>query len=169
MTTPKNCYSIVIIGFFLLTGCYFDAPALRVDLQPDFYPERDDVNTSTYIDADSNEEKVVYDLSGYWKVWLGYAEAVAIIQIDDSFEGHTVVGGGCCSHDYTASRLLIRGRVDGNLIHCEKRTAGNDWEKSVTVFSEDAEEFYCLGFPVRRFERLGPLEEYYPLKSILKK
>ncbi len=160
-----------IIGYFfvmfvmalILSGCYYDAPAQRIDLKPDFYPQDGDVNTSTYSHGVSGEEPIVYDLNGYWKVWLGYAEAVAIVQVDDQFKGYTVVGGGCCSHEYEAKRLIIRGHVDGNLIHCEKRTAGNDWVTSVTAFSDDANEFYCLGFPVRRFERLGPTEAYHPL------
>jgi hypothetical protein len=152
---------ILFLMSFMLSGCYYDAPAQRTDLQPDFYPQEGDVNTSTYPDAVSGQDKVVYDLNGYWKVWLGYADAVAIVQVDDRFAGRTVAGGGCCSHAYAADRLLIRGRVDGNLIHCEKRTAGNEWESSVTAFSEDASEFYCLGFPVRRFERLGPTEPYH--------
>lgn len=75
---------------------------------------------------------MVYDLNGYWKVWLGYAEAVAIIQ-------------------------------DGNLIHCDKRTADNVWEKSVTAVTGHTEAFYCLGWPNRLFERLGPTEKYWPL------
>ena len=155
---------LMVVMSFLLSGCYLDAPIQRLDLKPDFHPPNNHANASTYLDPATGEEKVVYDLNGYWKVWLGYAEAVAIIQVDDHFEGRTVVGGGCCSHEYEAQRLVIRGRVDGNLIHCEKRTAGNEWATSVTAFStEDGNEFYCLGFPVRRFERLGPTEAYYPL------
>lgn len=156
--------SLTFIFLGLLTsGCYFNAPAPRTDLQPDFYPQSGEANTCSYIDPQSGEEKVVYDLNGYWKVWLGYADGVAIVQIDDHFEGRTLKGGGCCSHEYQAQRLLIRGWVDGNLIHCEKRTAGDDWEMSVTPFSKNAEEFYCLGHPVRRFERLGATEAYSPL------
>lgn len=156
---------LIIPTLVLLTGCYMDVPKERSSLQPDFYPEKGAANSSTYIDSESGEEKVVYDLNGYWKVWLGYADAVAIIQIDDHFEGRTVLGGGCCSHEYESKRLLIRGRVDGNLIYCEKRTAANDWESSVTAFTKNGDEFYCLGFPVRRFQRLGPTEAYHPLSS----
>ncbi len=159
----KITYPVLLLLTVMVSGCYSNAPVQRVDLQPDFYPQPGAMNTSSYPDPVTGEEKVVYDLNGYWKVWLGYADAVAIVQVDDHFEGRTVVGGGCCSHEYEAERLLIRGRVDGNLIHCEKRTAGNDWETSVTPFSADGNEFYCLGFPVRRFERLEPTESYYPL------
>lgn len=163
MTLPKTITLLVLLVALALVGCAAPHPPQRVDLQPDFYPEEGATNTSTYVDSETAETKVVYDLNGYWKVWLGYADAVAIIQIDDRFEGRTVLGGGCCSHEYEARRLIIRGRVDGNLIHCEKRTAGNDWQASVTELSENGEDFYCLGFPSRHFERLGPTEAYYPL------
>ena len=163
MVVVKSCKVGLVILLLSLTGCYYDAPIARTDMQPDFYPKSSDINTSSYIDSETGEEKVVYDLNGHWKVWLGYADAVAIVQIDNHFEGRTMVGGGCCSHVYEAQRLIIRGFVDGNLVHCEKRTAGNDWDVSVSEFSKDAEEFFCLGFPVRRFERLGPTEAYYPL------
>lgn len=160
-------YSCAILVFlFLLSGCAaMNAPPNRTNLVPDHYPQKTDPNTTVYVDPDTGEEKVVYDLNGHWKVWLGYAEAVSIIQDGNNFVGQTVVGGGCCSHQYDPKRVIIRGHMDGNLIHCEKRTAGNDWEKSVTAVTGHAEAFYCLGWPNRLFERLGPTETYWPLQQ----
>ncbi|MEN8256401.1 MAG: hypothetical protein ABFS09_00910 [Thermodesulfobacteriota bacterium] len=158
-------YPTVLMTLFLLTGCVsLNSPPNRTDLTPDYYPTQSDPNTTVYMDPNTGEEKVVYDLNGHWEVWLGYAEAVSIIQDGNSFVGQTVVGGGCCSHQYDAKRALIRGHIDGNLIHCEKRNAGNDWEKSVTAMEGHAEAFYCLGWPDRLFERLGPTEKYWPLE-----
>lgn len=149
----------------LLSGCAtLNDPPNRTNLVPDHYPMETDPNTTVYIDPDTGKDKVVYDLNGHWKVWLGYAEAVSIIQDGNSFVGQTVVGGGCCSHEYDPKRVIIRGHMDGNLIHCEKRTSGNDWEKSVTEVTGHAEAFYCLGWPTRLFERLGPTETYWPLQ-----
>ncbi|MBU1641684.1 MAG: hypothetical protein KKG53_14515 [Proteobacteria bacterium] len=156
----------VLVGLLFLSGCTaLTAPANRTHLLPDYYPTATDPNTTLYVDPATGEEKVVYDLNGHWKVWLGYAEAVAILQDGNSFVGQTVVGGGCCSHQYDAKRVIIRGHLDGNLIHCEKRTAGNDWEKSVTAVTGHAEAFYCLGWPDRLFERLSPTETYWPLQQ----
>lgn len=161
-----SCGGALLVVLLFLSGCAsLNAPPNRTNLVPDYYPTATDPNTTIYQDADSGEERVVYDLSGHWKVWLGYAEAVAIIQDGKSFVGQTVVGGGCCSHAYDPKRVIIRGHVDGNLIHCEKRTAGNDWEKSVTAFEGHADSFYCLGWPDRFFERLGPTETYWPLQQ----
>lgn len=163
----KSFFTTALAAVLLLlavSGCSVrNAPENRRNLTPDFYPLATDPNTTVYIDPQSGEEKVVYDLNGHWKVWLGYAEAVSIIQDGNTFVGQTVVGGSCCSHQYDPQRVIIRGHLDGNLIHCEKRNAGNDWEKSVTPVRGHAEAFYCLGWPDRLFERLGPTEAYWPL------
>ena len=165
-----NKKTIVTLGgvlavLFLLSGCTaLNAPPNRTNSVPDYYPTEADPNTTVYTDPQTGEEKAVYDLNGHWKVWLGYADAVAILQNGNTFVGKTVVGGGCCSHEYEPHREIIRGHIDGNLIHCEKRNAGNDWEKSVTAFEGHSDAFYCLGWPDRYFERLGPTETYWPLQ-----
>ncbi len=159
---PLHITTLVVL--FLLTGCVsLNSPPNRTNLIPDYHPTEADPNTTVYVDKETGDKKVVYDLSGHWKVWLGYAEAVSIIQDGNSFVGQTVVGGGCCSHQYDPKRVIIKGHVDGNLIHCNKRNAGNDWEESVTAMEGHSDAFYCLGWPDRYFERLGPTENYWPL------
>lgn len=95
----KNAsWVVVAASLFLLlgSGCTaFNAPPNRTNLTPDYYPLATDPHTTSYINPESGEEKVVYDLNGHWKVWLGYADAVAIIQDGNTFVGKTVVGGGC--------------------------------------------------------------------------
>lgn len=161
--TLMSCLWVLVLPLLLCSCAAINAPENRTNLLADYYPQKTDPNTTSYIDPVTGEERVVYDLNGHWKVWLGYAEAVAIIQDGNSFVGQTVVGGGCCSHVYDEKRVIVRGFIDGNLIHCEKRTAGNEWEKSVTAVTGHAEAFYCLGWPDRLFERLGPTEKYWPL------
>ncbi|PLX47935.1 MAG: hypothetical protein C0613_12310 [Desulfobulbaceae bacterium] len=94
----NQSWVVLAASFFLLVtgGCTaFNAPPNRTNLTPDYYPLSTDPHTTSYMDPDSGEERVVYDLNGHWKVWLGYADAVAIIQDGDTFVGKTVLGGGC--------------------------------------------------------------------------
>ncbi|MDA3786513.1 MAG: hypothetical protein PF568_06485 [Deltaproteobacteria bacterium] len=93
---PVSALSISVALFFFLSGCTgLNAPPNRTNLVPDYYPSATDPHTTIYPDPVSGEEKVAYDLNGHWKVWLGYADAVAIIQDGNTFVGKTVVGGGC--------------------------------------------------------------------------
>jgi hypothetical protein len=96
MYTFFSTFLAAAVVLFVVGGCsLMHAPENRSNLTPDFYPLATDPNTTISVDEQSGEEKVVYDLNGHWKVWLGYAEAVAIIQDGATFVGQTVVGGSC--------------------------------------------------------------------------